>query len=217
VLIVGAKGHAKELLDIIEKNKIDEKIYFFDDISKDAETKLYGKYPILRNFQEIDKIDSPAKIFALGIGTPKLRFLMAQKLKNLGWRLTSIISNTAQIANHNVILGDGINVMHNAFISNDVTIGEGSLINANTMVHHDVSIGKFCEISPGSCLTGGVKVGDFSFIGAGSVIIPKVIIGNYCIIGAGSVVTKDIPEQSVAVGVPARVIKKTSPQDLPCF
>ena len=52
-----------------------------------------------------------------------------------------------------------------------------------------------------------VKIGDDVWIGGRVIILPGVTIGNGCIIGAGAVVTKDIPPYSVAVGVPAKVVK----------
>ncbi len=55
---------------------------------------------------------------------------------------------------------------------------------------------------------GTIEIGDNVFIGARSIILYNVKIGNNCIIGAGSIVTKDIPDNSVAVGVPAKVIGK---------
>ncbi|QQL48363.1 sugar O-acetyltransferase [Mucilaginibacter ginkgonis] len=55
-----------------------------------------------------------------------------------------------------------------------------------------------------------ITIGDDCWIGGGSIICPGVIIGNRCVIGAGSVVTKDIPDDSLAVGNPARVIRKLS-------
>lgn len=58
-------------------------------------------------------------------------------------------------------------------------------------------------------LTFPISVGDDVYIGLNSMILPGVRIGNRVIIGAGSVVTKDIPDNSVAVGIPARVIKTT--------
>lgn len=60
-----------------------------------------------------------------------------------------------------------------------------------------------------------VTIGDDCWIGGGTVICPGVTIGKRCVIGAGSVVTKDIPDDSLAVGNPAKVIRKLehSPED----
>lgn len=52
-----------------------------------------------------------------------------------------------------------------------------------------------------------ITIGEDCWIGGGAIICPGVTIGNRCIIGAGSVVTKDIPDDSIAVGNPAKVIK----------
>jgi sugar O-acyltransferase (sialic acid O-acetyltransferase NeuD family) len=213
MLIVGAKGHAKELLDVLEKNGLSDRLFFYDDISEDIQENLYGRYPIIKSTDELKNSHIDNKQFALGIGNPFTRSKMANKFKNLGWELSSVISNNIIIGNYNIIFGAGLNIMHNVFISNDVSIGEGTLVNNRSLLHHDVKIGKYCEISPGVCLTGSVLVGDYTFIGAATVIIPKIKIGKNCIIGAGSVVNKDIPDNSIAVGIPAKVIKEIEPID----
>lgn len=210
MLIIGAKGHAKEILDIFEKNNFQDEIYFFDDVSETFSDKIFSKYPVIKSFEQLNKFNLARKIFVLGLGNPFLRRQMSLKFQNLGWKLSSVISNNALIGNHNVALGQGLNVMHNVIISNDVEIGEGCLINALSSIHHDVRIGKYCEISPAVCLTGNVIVNDFTSIGTGTTIIPKIKVGRNCIIGAGSVVINDIPDNSFAVGVPAKIIKKNN-------
>jgi acetyltransferase EpsM len=64
------------------------------------------------------------------------------------------------------------------------------------------------HISPNSTLCGNVKVGEGTHIGAGATILPNIEIGKWCKIGAGSVVTKKIPDYSVVVGIPGKIIKK---------
>lgn len=208
ILIIGAKGHAKEILDVLEKNGTNDELFFYDDVSENIEAYLYNKYQIIRGIDELNDAKFFDKKFALGIGNPNNREKLANKFKDLGWQLTSIISNKIILGNHNVSLGIGINLMHNVFISSGVFIGEGTLINTGAMIHHDVKIGNYCEISPKVCLTGNVAVGNKTFIGVGTNVIPKIRIGNNCIVGAGSIVTKDIPDNSLAMGVPARIIKR---------
>ncbi len=207
MLIIGVKGHAKEILLILENLHYNEEIYFYDDISVDIPELLYGKYKIIRRLEEAKELFRRDIRFVLGVGNPIVRKKLSDKFVEIGGKLESIIAPTALIGKYNVVLEGGLNIMHNVFISNDVIIGEGSLVNASASIHHDVEIGKFCEISPGAILTGACKIGNFTFIGAGAVILPKLRIGSNVIIGAGAVVVSDIPDRVVAVGVPAKVIK----------
>lgn len=71
---------------------------------------------------------------------------------------------------------------------------------------HDGGVGIFRDEFPGINIFGKIKLGDNTFIGHNAIIMPGVTIGSNVVIGAGSIVTKDIPSNTVAVGVPARVI-----------
>lgn len=59
-------------------------------------------------------------------------------------------------------------------------------------------------------LFGTIVVGDNTHIGWNRIIMPNVKIGKNCIIGCGAIVTKDIPDNSITVGIPARVIENSS-------
>lgn len=63
---------------------------------------------------------------------------------------------------------------------------------------------------------GTIEIGEYSFIGAGSIIMPGVHIGNNCVIGAGSIVTKDVPDNYVVCGVPARILCTTNEYAVKC-
>lgn len=208
MIIIGAKGHAKDILSVLEHNKQLENLYFYDDVSTDLPKALYHIYPILRSTDEARKILDLSKDFAIGVGNPKVRSALSAKFLNLGGNLKSIISITASIGTHDVTLEKGINIMAGAVLTNSIFVGEGALINAGVLIHHDVTIGRYTEISPGAKITGGVTIGDFTFIGAGATILPGISIGSNVIIGAGAVVTKDIPSDCVAIGVPSVITKR---------
>ncbi|WP_321419618.1 acyltransferase [uncultured Methanomethylovorans sp.] len=101
----------------------------------------------------------------------------------------------------------GRNVLIDPGYSSLISIGNNSVISYGTIIlAHDGSLRKYT----GYTKIGKVSIGSDTFIGAGSVIMPDVSIGNNVIIGSGSVVTKNIPDNSVAVGNPAVVVDSVS-------
>jgi acetyltransferase-like isoleucine patch superfamily enzyme len=72
-------------------------------------------------------------------------------------------------------------------------------------------LGEFVELSPGVHISGNCTIGDYSVFGTNATMLPKLTIGKNVIIGAGSVVTKDLPDNCVAVGIPAKIIKELTP------
>jgi len=208
LLLAGAKSHAKEVLQVfIDGKNSPSKLCFFDDISTNIEDSLYNKFPILRSIEAARNHFKKSPNFVLALGIPRLRKLLSDKLAAEGGYLTSIIASSAYIGQYNVELETGLNLMHAVMVSNDVKIGKGTLINAFASIHHDVRIGEYCEVSPHATLLGGCEIGNLTAIGANATILPEIRIGKNVQIGAGAVVNKNIPDNSLAVGVPAKIIK----------
>lgn len=205
MLVIGAKGHAKEVIEII-KNNCNE-IVFFDNVTTPPIDSFFNTFCVLNSFDELSNYftKNSAK-FCLGIGGTKIRQDIANKIKSYGGQLETITAQNASIGNYEVSIGDGCNIMKNVMISNSVTLGEGVLINYGVSIHHDVSVGNYCEISPGAMLLGRSKIGHYVSIGAGAIILPDVIIGDNVIIGAGAVVTKSIENNAKVIGIPAKHI-----------
>jgi sugar O-acyltransferase (sialic acid O-acetyltransferase NeuD family) len=208
MLIVGAKGLAKEVLQIIEENKDVESLVFFDDVNLDIPQKLYDKYPILRTDQEVIEHFKKDQRFSLGLGSPKLRKKLSARFEKLGGQLTSVIDLSIAKGNY-IKIEEGCTLMAGVKVSNGVKLGKGVLAYYDVIVTHDVEIGNFVELSPGCKLLGHVRVGDRVQVGAGAVILPKLKIGKGAIIGAGAVVTKDVKPNTVVVGNPAKELIKS--------
>ncbi|MFC3160377.1 acetyltransferase [Chryseobacterium arachidis] len=204
MLIVGAKGFAKEILEIChQKNELKD-LVFYDDVNENADL-LYEKFPILKNMEKAEHyFRTVDKRFTLGIGNPYLRKKLADKFIHIRGELSSTISSKADIGSYGIKIGEGANILDGVKISNDVTIGKASIIYYNSIVTHDVTIGDFVEISPDVKILGRVTIGNFCQLGSGTIILPDITIGNHVIIGAGTVVTKDLPDHCTAVGVPSK-------------
>lgn len=212
MIIVGAKGFAKEVLEVVRELDQLKNLVFYDDISIDAPDRLFGQFPVLRNIEAAKeyflKTDSR---FTIGIGNPFLRKKLYDKFEAIGGVFTSTISPSATIGSFEVQINDGCNILPGAIFSNSTSVGKGCLIYYNSLITHDCCVNDFVEVSPGATLLGRCEVGFYSQIGANATILPDVKIGNNVIVGAGSVVTKDVPDNSLVVGVPAMIKKQLPP------
>ena len=206
MVIIGAGGFAKELLEMIVASKQKEKIFLYDDIDK--KNKCIGKYVVLNRPADLKKIFKTNNTFILGIGDAKQRESLYKKITLLGGKVKTIISSNAYIGKLKVSIGDGSIICAGTNITTHIQIGTGCLINLGCTVGHDTIIGKFCVLSPRVSVSGKCTIGDFCQIGTGAIILPGITLGSYVTVGAGSVLTKDVPDNTTVVGVPAKQILK---------
>lgn len=116
---------------------------------------------------------------------------LASRVLSIGDRCV-IGRDSTIVAHRSIEIGDDVWTGHQVFI----TDGNHTFDDLTAPIHTQL-----IEERP-------VKIGDHSWIGHGAVILPGVSIGHHSVVGAGSVVTRDIPDFSVAVGVPARVVHR---------
>ena len=207
MVIIGAKGFAKELLALLHENNETTELYFFDDINLDVGDYLYDEFPVIKSWGALHThFSSNSPLFALGIGGAGSRENLSKKVTEIGGQLCSVISKKALIGAYGNSIGNGVCILSQATITCDVSIGEGSLINKSAIISHDVSIGRFCIVSPGAKILGRSHIGNFTEIGANAVILPDIKIGNNCIVGAGAIVTKDIQDNTTVIGNPAKLL-----------
>ena len=208
MIIFGAKGFAKEVLEVCLEKEDRDNIVFYDDVSTDLPDKLYNEFKIMRTLKEVEEyfreVDNR---FVLGLGGPALREMAWKKFTSIGGQPSSMISSSSRIGSFGIELGEGVNVMLNSVITNDVRIGKGVLINQISSIGHDVDIEDFVEVCPGVVISGRTKIGEFTFLGSNCTILPNISVGSNVIVGAGSVINRDIPNGCTVVGVPGKIIK----------
>ncbi|OOV29267.1 hexapeptide transferase [Flavobacterium sp. LM5] len=189
-----------------------EGLSFYDDVNKDIGEFLYDKFAILKTETEVKEyFIKYGNRFTIGVGNPHLRYKLYNKFRNLGGDFTSIVSPLAEIGHFGNNIGEGSNIMTGTIITNDIFIGKGSLINLSCTIGHDSIIHEFVELCPDVNISGNCTIGAYTFVGTNSVVLPNVKIGKNVVIGAGSIVTKDIPDNCMALGIPAKIIKELTP------
>ena len=196
MILYGASGHAKVIIDILKKNKIN--ISTIIDDNKDLKSILELKV------NPINKITINETVL-ISIGNNKTRKLISEKLNTINYG-RAIHPNTT--IDNTSIIQEGTVVMANVIINSSSNIGKHCIINTNSVIEHDCNIGDFVHVSPSATLCGNVTIGEGTHIGAGAIIIPNIKIGKWCVIGAGSVVIKDVPDNITMVGNPAKPIKE---------
>ena len=208
MLIIGAKGFAKEVLEILHQKTYKKQIVLFDNINSEVNGHLYEKYRILKSIDDAkNHFINSGNEYTIGIGDPKLRKRIHKQFNEIGGMFTSVISVKSDIGHFNTVIEIGCIITSGVVITNDVKVGKGSIVNLNSTIGHDTIIGEFTEICPNVSISGNCKIGDMVFIGTNATILPDIKIGKNSVIGAGSVVIKDVPDNVMVVGVPAKIVK----------
>ena len=196
MILFGASGHAKVILDILEK--LDIEVPFLVDHNP--------KIKDLQGYEVIHEGDSRLIIddnVIISIGSNAVRKAMANKLEyEFGWAI-----HPSVIMGDDVTIGAGSVMMAGAVINSSSSIGNHNIINTSVSIDHDCHLEDFVHVSPNATLCGSIKVGEGTHVGAGAIIIPNLKIGKWVTIGAGAVIIEDIPDHAVVVGNPGRIIK----------
>ena len=190
MILYGASGHAKVIIDILEANG--EKIDFIVDDNPEL-TDLLG-YEVRRNTGEYDEA-------IISIGSCEIRKKVVEGLK-VGKYATAV--HPSAVVSPRATIDEGTVVMQGGVVQSCAKIGRHCIVNTGASVDHDCEIGDFVHVAPHATVLGGVKVGEGSWIGAGAVVKQYITIGKNCMIGAGAVVLQDVPDGATVVGVPGK-------------
>jgi sugar O-acyltransferase (sialic acid O-acetyltransferase NeuD family) len=123
-------------------------------------------------------------------------------------RFVTVVHPTASVST-TAVLGLGTVVMQNAVVCSNARVGSHVVLLPCAVVSHDDIIGDYTCIATGVCISGGAHIGKCCYLGCNSAIIENAHVGDYCLVGMGSVVTKDVEDNSVVVGNPARFLRRT--------
>lgn len=205
-VIIGAGGHARVIFEILSYDRNIEVVAFVDSVIRGSDENIMGIH-VLGDYSVLHKLfKGGVKGAIIGVGDNNIRKAHFEKIGNMGVELVTAIHPTVHIA-HNAKIRKGVVIVTGATIATGVEIGDNVIVNTGAIIEHEDVLEDHVHIAPGTVLAGRVTVKEGAFIGAGSVVKEYVTIGENATIGAGSVVLEDIPDNAVAVGSPAKVIR----------
>lgn len=201
VYVIGAGGHAKVVVSTLQAAGYTVAAVFDDDEKKHGNSllgvKVQGSIASLKS--------APPLPAVLGIGDNRTRCRFVEMLPETEW-LT--IAHPSAVIHSSVQLGYATIVFAGAVVQPDTIIGAHGIVNTGATIDHDCRAGDFVHVAPGAHLAGDVELGDGVFVGIGAAIIPGIKVGRWSMVGAGSTVVRDVGDNVLAVGSPARSIKK---------
>lgn len=146
----------------------------------------------------------------VAVGDCRARMEIGARLSRRGFRLAAVIHPRAVVA-AGVNLGAGTVVAAGAVINPGARVGSKVIINTGATIDHECIIEDGAHVSPGAHLGGRVRIGTGTWVGIGASIIQGIHIGNWSMVGAGAVVVKNLGDNVMACGVPAKVVKDWPP------
>lgn len=204
LLILGAGGQGKVVLDLALTCEAWDEISFLDG-SKIGE-EILG-YPVIGDLWDYEMFTEQYTHAIVAVGNNELRLKLTEELLEVGYQVPIFIHPSAIVSQFSTI-GAGTIVMPQAVINVLAHIGKGCIVNTGVIIEHDCQIGDGVHLSPSATLGGTVSVGDKSWICLGAKVINNITIGERVTVGAGAVVIEDIEDETLVVGVPAKVSKR---------
>ncbi len=209
LIIIGASGFGREVAWLVErinqKTPVWNMVGFVDDNPELHGIDVNG-YPVLGGCEALASY--PESYAVCAVGSAKIRKKIIDKVKSImpSQKFATLIDPTVEISTL-VKIGEGSIICAHNILTVNIKIGAHVIVNLDCTIGHDAVIEDFVTVYPSANISGITHIGEGSELGTGMQIIQGKTVGCNTIIGAGAVVVKDIPENCVAVGSPAKPIK----------
>jgi sugar O-acyltransferase (sialic acid O-acetyltransferase NeuD family) len=208
IVVIGASGHAKVVLDIVEKAGRHRIVGLIDSFKERGAT--CGGYSVIGTERDLAEMVRRGDVHGgiIAIGDNWGRYTLMQRILELvpGFHFATAVHPSAQLG-RNACIRRGSVVMAGAVINSDTRVGEFCIVNSNASLDHDCAMGDFSCLLPGATVGGDVRIGRFSVVALGARVIHGITVGEHVVVGAGATVLSDLPDRSVAWGTPARIVR----------
>lgn len=200
ILLIGAGGHARACIDVIEAQGRFE-VRGLVGQAHEVGMDILG-YRVLGSDADLPALLAQCAHALVTVGqiaSPDLRMRIAAQLAGMNVHLPAIVSPRAHVSRHAVV-GAGTIVLHGAVVNAGARVGAHCILNSQCLVEHDARIDDFCHVSTGAIVNGAAVVGQGSFVGSGSVLKQGIVLGERCIVGMGQSVRRDLADRTTFTG-----------------
>jgi sugar O-acyltransferase (sialic acid O-acetyltransferase NeuD family) len=209
LVIVGAGGHGREVLDVVVACILDGAPYeflgFLDDGEPDVGLLAALGVELLGTVDDLSRLGPVAVL--LGLGVPVVRRELAQRLGRAPLEPPALVHPLASVGSR-CTLGPGTIVAAGARLTTNITTGAHCYVGPNATVGHDCVLRRYATIYPGAAVSGNVRIGEAATVGAGASVRQGLTLGEACIVGLGAAVVRSVPDDATVVGSPAKRLRR---------
>lgn len=208
VVVFGAGGFGREVAWLIsEINRVEKRfdLLGFVDDNPAIKGQVLNGYPVLGGMEYLK--DKPGLGVVLALGDPAVRLKVYKKLETLNLEYPNVIHPNVLIGDE-VTTGMGNVICAGCILTVNIRMGDFCQLNLKTTVGHDAVLEDFTTTACSVDLAGYSHAGFGTYFGNHSTVLQSVRVGEFTTVGAGAVVNRDLPDGVVAVGVPAKIVRR---------
>lgn len=214
IVVIGAGGLAKRVLDLIERAG-DRTVVGLIAPESAAGARFFG-YAVLGDDAQLAALVArhgvDGAVVAIGDNWRRAAVAHAAAVAAPGLGFPAVVHPSALVA-RGATIGRGAIVSAAAVLDSDARVGDFALVHTGATVSHDAAIGDYASLGLHAVACGAARIGAYAAIGVGAHLIHRVSVGEHTVVGAGSTVTRDVPASVVAYGSPARVVRQRQAGD----
>lgn len=208
LIIVGASGFGREVACLVKDiNRIEPTWNLLGLVDDSLQGNTVEGFPVLGSVASLPEL-YPKSFVAIAIADPSIRKRLVETITGYGLQFATLIHPSVSISDF-IRIGEGTIVCRNTILTTNVNIGNHCIINVNCSFGHDTVVKEYTSIMSHNAIAGDVIIGAGCYFGLNCTVINKVTLGSWSTYGAGTVIVKDMPDHVTAVGVPAKVIRKS--------
>ncbi len=204
VIVIGSGGHAKVIIDIIHSMNKYKIIGITSQSFKKGE--MFIGYEIIGDIDMLCEFNPEECLIAMGVGGFRdniVREKIFLAVKNMGFSFLNVIHSSA-IISKTCLFGEGIVIFPGVILNTDVFVGDNTIIATGSTIDHETVIGKHILISAGVTVGAYTKINDNALIALVAKVVSGINIGKNSLVAAGAVVVKDVQDNEIVYGIPAK-------------